>query len=83
MSNAKTKKVITPEQKAEKFKILATARVNRALRLFRQIGNLASNNYNYTPEQVTRMFNFLKNGLAEAESRFLEKGKKNKTEFTF
>jgi len=56
--------------KSSSFKRLAVSRTNKALNDIRLIGNLASANYDSTPEQIEHVFNALRASIAEAEARF-------------
>lgn len=57
--------------KAEKFKNLAEKRVNNAIKQIRLIGNLSNtNSYEYTDEQVRKVFKTLDHELAVARKRF-------------
>lgn len=67
----------TPEQK---FKRLATARVNNALKKIKLIGNLAAPAYRYTEEEVTKIIQNLKFAVEEIEAKF-KKGKKKDSGF--
>lgn len=50
---------------------LANNRVNKAIRLFHLIGNLASrSNYDYTEEDVNKIFDALRQELQRCEERF-------------
>lgn len=62
----------TKESKAEKFRRLAEARVNKILALIRLLGNLSGTNvYSYTREQVEQIFSVLQLELLKAKLRFL------------
>ena len=57
--------------KAEKFKYLAERRVSNALRTIKQIGNLSRRTtYDYTPEQISKMFDTMHAELENAEAKF-------------
>ena len=59
------------ESKQDKFKRLAEARVNRALKDIRSIGNLANRaNYEYSDEQVGKIVRALKAEVAALQARF-------------
>ena len=45
------------ESKHDKFKRLATPRVTNAIKKIELIGNLSSSGYEYTPEEVEKIFN--------------------------
>lgn len=78
----KKREARTPEFKAAKFKEIASNRVSKALRAINLIGNLASPNYVYTPEQTARIFAALKGAVAETEARFAAPGGKPESKFT-
>ena len=66
-------------QKKAKFIELAEKRTNNAIKNIQLIGNLSNtNNYEYTEEDVNKIFKTLKEELATAEARFKIKGKRNK-----
>lgn len=57
--------------KRKKFIELAEARVNRAIKDIRLIGNLANKSaYNYSDEDTKKMFRALQKELDNARSRF-------------
>lgn len=55
----------------EKFVRLANKRVNRAIKALHLIGNLSNkSNYDYTEEDVTKIFAALRAELERCEERF-------------
>ena len=65
----------------DKFRRLAESRVNRALNDIRLIGNLSNkNNYDYTSEEVDKIFRALDSELKQVRARFLE-GARRESEF--
>ena len=58
------------ETREEKFKRLAEKRVNVALDKIRLIGNLASPQYAFGPEQIERIITALRSAVAEVEEKF-------------
>lgn len=71
----------TDETPHDKFRRLAEARVNRALGDIRLIGNLSNrNNYDYTSEEVDKIFKALDSELKQVRVRFLE-GARKESEF--
>jgi len=58
------------ETKEEKFKRLAEKRVNVALDKIRLIGNLASPQYAFGPEQIERIITALQSAVADVEGKF-------------
>lgn len=62
--------------KREKFIGLAEARVNRAIKDIRLIGNLANkNSYEYSEDDVKEMFRALQKEIDAAKSRFSGNGR--------
>jgi hypothetical protein len=57
-------------EKALKFRALAEKRVSRAMLVVRQIGDLSSKTYEYTPDEVAKIFDVLREELSAAEGRF-------------
>ena len=66
------------ESKHDKFKRLATQRVTNAIKKIELIGNLSSSGYEYTPEEVEKIFASLGQTLDNTKSRF-SKSKKEET----
>lgn len=59
------------ETKEERFRRLANARVNRALKSIRVIGNLANpGTYTYTDKQVGQIVRALRAEVKELQQRF-------------
>ena len=58
------------ESKADKFKRLATGRVNNALAKIELIGNLASSHYDFTFEQYERILISLKEAVENLDKKF-------------
>ncbi len=67
------------ESKADKFKRLAQGRTNNALKQITGIGKLATSAYEYTPEQVDKIFGALQAALDEAKGRFEKKAQVKET----
>lgn len=68
--------------KSEKFVELANKRVNRAIDDIRLIGNLSNrSNYEYSPEQVAKIFQELQSELAKSRARFTEINKSGRQAF--
>lgn len=68
--------------KSEKFISLAEARVNRAIKDIRLIGNLSNKNaYAFTDEQVRTVFKALQKELDTAKGRFGNDGSSSDSEF--
>lgn len=68
----------------EKFVNLAQARVNRAIKDIQLIGNLSNrSNYDYTDEDVSKIFKVLGEEVAACRKRFeLSKKKTEAAKFT-
>lgn len=59
------------ETKAEKFTRLAVSRTNKALDAIATIGGLAAKgNYEYTPEQVAKIFGALEAEMTKLQGKF-------------
>ena len=71
--------VVAGESKHDKFKRLATARVTNALKKIELIGNLSSSGYEYSPEEVEKIFVSLQQTLDNTKARF-SKSKKEETQ---
>jgi len=61
---------IENETKADKFKRVACMRTTKTLRSIRLIGNLATANYSYTPEQVQKIETALYTAVEETMAGF-------------
>ena len=66
------------ESKHDKFKRLASQRVTNAIKKIELIGNLTSPGYEYTPEEVEKIFTSLQQVLDSTKSKF-SKAKKEET----
>ena len=63
---------VRSRQKREKFIELAEARVNRAIKDLRLIGNLANkSSYEYSEEDARKIFRALQKEIESAKGRFL------------
>ena len=61
--------------KREKFVALAEARVNKTLKGMQLVGNLSNRAaYEYTDEDIKKMFRALQQGLDSAKQRFSDAG---------
>lgn len=66
-------------QKQLKFKELAEKRVNNAIKNIQLIGNLSNtNNYEYTDEEVSKIFKALKEEIQTSEARFRKTDRRKK-----
>ncbi|MFU0833941.1 MAG: Aspartyl-phosphate phosphatase Spo0E family protein [Oscillospiraceae bacterium] len=60
------------ETKREKFVRIAEARTNKILEMMRLLGNCSSKaNYEYTEEDVKKIFNALEKELKNTKNKFL------------
>lgn len=60
------------ETKRERFVRLAEARTNKILEMMRLLGNCSSkSNYEYTEEDIKKIFNTLEKELKNTKNRFL------------
>jgi hypothetical protein len=67
------------ETKEDKFKRLANARVNNAIKQLELIGNLSnSSSYDYTDDEVRKIMNILNQKVKEISFKFQETLKKEK-----
>ena len=69
------------ENKSERFKRLAEKRTRKVLNEIRVLSNLANKGlYEYTPEQIKKVFAVIRDSLTKADARFRGEQKKD-TEF--
>ena len=69
------------ETKEDKFKRLAEKRVNAALDKIRLIGNLASSQYAYSPEQIETIISAMHGAVGEVEVKFQKPLQRQKEKF--
>jgi len=69
------------ETKHDKFKRLANQRVANALKKIELIGNLSSSGYEYSQEEVDRIFTSLQGTLDSTKSRFSKSKKVDTPKF--
>ncbi len=70
------------ETKNEKFRRLAESRVNTVLDRLRLLGQLSDKkNYDYTDEQVSKIFRAIDSELKDTKSKF-QKGSAGRKRFT-
>lgn len=69
------------ESKADRFKRLSVKRVNVAMKQIELISNLSSGSYEYTEEQVNKIFDTLQESLDSAKAKF-SKTKQTKEAFS-
>lgn len=70
------------ESKADKFKRLATNRVNNAIKQIENLGKLSTSAYEYTDEQIDMIEGALREATDNALSK-LRKTKKTSQKFSF
>ena len=69
------------ENKSERFKRLAEKRTRKVLNEIRVLSNLSNKGlYEYTPEQLRKIFGTIRDSLMKAEARFKGEQKRG-TEF--
>jgi len=66
--------VFIMESKRDKFKRLANIRVNNTLKDLDLIGNLSnSSNYDYSEEEVKKIFSAINSRIKDVQNKFKEK----------
>lgn len=73
---------VKPKSPAERFKEIAPRRVNKVLQALVSLSNCSSRNYEYSDEQVKKMFRAIKTELKATEDKFRSNGEK-KERFKF
>ena len=64
---------MAPETKRDRFIRIAEARTNKILEMMRLLGNCSSkNNYEYTDEDIKKIFGALERELKNTKNKFLE-----------
>jgi len=58
------------ETRNQRFRRLATKRAEKVADDLRKIGNLGSSNYEYSQEEIDRLFSYIEERMQEARSRF-------------
>ena len=72
------------ETKRERFIRLAEGRINVILEQLRKLGNLSNErNYEYTEEDIDKMFSVLNKALKNARALYFRKGGQKTTQFKF
>ena len=67
-----------PRDSREKFKILANARVNKALQTLKLIGNLSNKrHYDYNDDDVKKIITALESELKDVKEKFTKSNRKN------
>lgn len=69
------------ENKHDKFKRLASQRVTNAIKKIELIGNLSSSGYEYTTEEVEKIFTALQRTLDNTKGRFSKEKKEEAGKF--
>lgn len=68
------------ENKNDKFKRVAEKRVNNALKSISLIGNLSNSRmYNYTTDDINKIFKALKKEIKIAEDKFNQTNQRNRS----
>lgn len=70
------------ESKADKFRRIASPRVNKALDAIEKIGNCSSSSYEYTEEQVEAIFGAIEEAVRETKAKFQPRTKKEREKFS-
>ena len=71
------------ETKRDKFVRLAENRTNKIINMIQLLGNLSSpSTYEYTQQDVDKIFNAIENASKEAKKRFNKVEVKNASRFT-
>ncbi len=78
---AEIEEEIAGESKADKFRRLASKRTQNALKQISGIGKLSTSAYEYTPEQVEKIFGAIQSAVDNAKAKF-EKKKDETEEFS-
>jgi len=73
MANEDVKKVDS-ESPEEKFRRLASKRVNAALKKIQLLGNLSRSQYKYDSDQAQKIIDALKSAVSDVEAKFTKKG---------
>ena len=69
--------IMNKESKSSKFKRLAKSRGELAVKYLQLLGNLSnSNNYEYTDEEIKKVFSVVEEELKIAKSRFNSRKKR-------
>ena len=72
------------DEKKDRFERVASARVNTILNTLRLLGNCANkNNYEYSQEDVEKMFSVINAALRDCQKEFSDKRKQDKKPFSF
>ena len=66
------------ETKSEKFKRLSAQRIQKATKYIQALGNLSNRgSYDYTPEDVEKVFGYLQKQLDDTKAKFTAVEKKD------
>ena len=69
------------ESKSDKFKRIATKRVQNALKAIELIGKLSSSAYSYTEEDIEKIFSSLQVSLDNTKAKFSPRKQSNTPTF--
>lgn len=73
--------MVSENEKKDRFKRVAEKRTNRIIDQIRLLGNCANkSNYEYTNEEVKRIFTAIESELKETKNKFQAKSKNKKFE---
>lgn len=71
------------ETKRDKFVRLAEARTNKIIDMLQLLGNCSNSNvYDYTQQDVDKIFNAIESEVREAKKKFSKMERKKSTRFT-
>ena len=79
--NKQEEKAQGTESKHDKFKRLANQRVTNAIKKIELIGNLSSSGYEYTAEEIEKIFSALQQILDNTKGRFSKSKKVESDQF--
>lgn len=66
------------DKKVERFRKVAVGRTNKIIDTLQLLGNCANkSNYEYTDEEVKKIFNAIERELRDTKAKFAEASKKN------
>ncbi len=69
------------ETRQQRFKRIAETRTNKILDMLKLLGNCSNTgNYEYTEDDVKKIFSAIENELKITKSKFIKSAKKNKFE---
>lgn len=71
------------EDKNSKFRRIAEQRVSKLLNQIRLLGNLSSANYEYSDEEISEVFDAIRNQLDVCEAKFVDAESADDSGFKF